>query len=324
MPSHRVNKRRDFRNRQAKAPSAGPAIRTAAAGEAPTQLMLVSEKLAEATREIGELKRGHAGGFEVDLESLMEGPFHLGPLNQERLDGLVENLRQNPLSSPIIVRATGKPGVFEIVAGRHRVAAFRILGRLKIIAVLRKLDDDETERVVFYDNLLAPNLSDYEKYLGFSRRQKSKQLTHEQLAAEAGVSRTWVTTLLALDRLPETARDLISRHPQKPGLSGKLFLDLSPLAETHSERVAQAVQRVIEGKLAAAGAAAWVKGAKPAAASPVFERVVLKRGRNKFAEVRTRGSQCVVDFAGAEDAREYGARILELLKAASSAGTPDR
>ncbi len=305
-------------NKQENAPeSAGPALGNSASAEAPTQLTELTgvfAKLHDATRQVEELKRSHAGGFEVALENLQEGQYHIGPINKQRLDGLVENLRNNPLSSPIAVRETSSPGVFEIVAGRHRVQAFRILGHATIPAVLRKLNEDETERVVFYDNLLAPNLSDYEKYVGFSRRQKSKRFTQEELALEAGVGQQWVSSLLAFDRLPEEARDLISKHPNKPGVGGTLFSDLAPLAATHAQKVVEAVQKVIDGKLSVASAPAWVRGVKPSA-HVAAKREVVTRGKTKFAELRIHGAQCVVVFTSADDAREYGQRFVELLKA---------
>lgn len=277
----------------------------------------VSQELRDAQQKIEELRKEKASGFEVELTALRASPYHIGDIVESRVAALVENLRQNPLNSPVVVRATADEGVYELLAGRHRTEAFRRLGRPTIHAVLRVISDDEAERVVFYDNLFAPSLSDYEKYLGFSSRQKSKSLTLEKLAEEGGISTSHVHRFMAFDKLPAAAQSVIRTNPSAEGLGAKLWGELAPLAAQYSERVVEAVQRVAAGRLAASAAGAWVTASEKAARQQP-ERVLVKRGRHKFAEVRARGTQWVVNFASEADAQTYGKKLLELVQSASA------
>lgn len=281
------------------------------------ELTGVGQELTKTKEELEELRKQQASGFEVELSQLRASPYQIGGLQQARVDALVQNLKHNQLNTPIVVRPTSEPGVFEILAGHHRVEAHRILERPRIRAVLREASDDEAERLVFYDNLLAPSLSDYDKYLGFSARQKSKGLTLEQIADEAGVSKTQVSKLLAFDRLPKAAQDLVRDNPKATGVGANLFADLAPLAAANEAKVVEAVSRVIQGKLAAGAAATWVNSGERSAPRQA-ERTLVKRGRQTFAEVRNRGTQWVVNFASEADAEVYGKKLLELVQQASA------
>jgi ParB family chromosome partitioning protein len=276
----------------------------------------VSRELQMANEELAALRKHQAGGFDVTLSQLRASPYQTGGVSKARVAALVENLRHNPQSSPIVVRETAELGVYEVVAGHHRIEAFRELKRESIRAVLREMSDDEAERLVFYDNLLAPSLSDYDKYLGFAQRQRSRQLTQEQLADEAGVPRANVAKLLAFGRLPPEAQTVVAQNPTSPGVGANLFQALASLEAKYAQRVTEAVQRVVDGKLTASAAAAWVTATQEPREKPA-KPVVVKRGAQKFAEVQTRGTLWTVNFSSEADAREYGAELMGLVEQAA-------
>jgi ParB family chromosome partitioning protein len=104
-----------------------------------------------------------------------------------------EHLANNELTTPIVVRpsstATGK---FEIIAGHHRVEAFKQLGRTEIEATIRQMDDQEAQKRIFFDNLMAPDLPDFEKYKGFAALRKCTGQSYDALAKDAGISKALV------------------------------------------------------------------------------------------------------------------------------------
>ncbi len=277
---------------------------------APTQLVHFDEKFQETVDELERLKKAGASGFDVPLDQLKNSPYQLAPLDEERVEGLVENLRHNPLNSPVVVRQLSD-GSYELLAGHHRAEAFRRLGRLTIRAVVQEVQDDEAERLVFYDNLLAPSLTDYEKYLGFARRIKSKGFSQEEAALEAGVSRPVVSALMQFERLPAEAQTLIKASPK--GATARLFRDLAPLAAEFEERVVEAVRKVIEGSLAVTAAPAWVRK-KGAAATVQSSKVLIKRGQKTYAEVRHRAGQVVVSFSDSSEASRVAKDLIQVLQ----------
>ncbi len=226
----------------------------------------------------------------VNLTSITESPYQTSPLNEERVVGLVENLKHNPLASPVVLRKMNSSGRYETVAGHHRVEAYRRLGRSEIEATICDINEDEAERLVFYDNLLAPNLSDYEKYQGFSRRRSSKGLTMEQLAEEAGITTSMVSMTLAFDKLPESVHAVLRDNPAAIG--AKIVPDLAKFAGHYEAEVIQVIKRVIAGEITQKAAIDYLKGlGKTPTSKPETKRSTVLVGNTRVAEIAVTGQR---------------------------------
>jgi ParB family transcriptional regulator, chromosome partitioning protein len=118
-----------------------------------TQRIDIAEARVEELE--AKLKEAEAGASprEISLDQLHEVPERRRKLTAQQYAELKENLRNNPLVTPITVRKR-ETGGFEIVSGNNRVAVFRELGRTKIPAALLDSDDDQAEINAFYANLL--------------------------------------------------------------------------------------------------------------------------------------------------------------------------
>lgn len=277
---------------------------------ATSSLAHFSDEMREAQQQLEQLRKAAGRPFRVRLELCDDGPFHASPLDAERVRGLAEQLAGNPQGTPLLLRVKDG-GRYEIVAGRHRKAALVSLGRDEADAVVRDLDDDEAERLVFYDNLFAPSLSDYAKYLGFAQRRRSRGMTIEQLSRESGISKSQVGRLLSFEQLPPRALAAVARNPAAVGAA--LAEELGALAQAHGERVADAVELVVEQRLKPAKAAAWVVDAPPKATSKATETVV-KQGRATYARLSRRDTQLVVRFGSADEAAAAEKEIADLLR----------
>jgi ParB family chromosome partitioning protein len=265
---------------------------------ATSSLAHFSDEMRSAQEQLEQLRRAAGQPIKVRLDLCDEGPFHVGPVEPDRVRALKENLAENPQSTPLLLRAKGD-GRFEIVAGRHRKAALLELGHQEGEAVVRDLSDDETERLVFYDNLFAPSLTDFAKYMGFVQRKRNKALTLEQLATESGVSKSQIARLLSFDQLPKRALGAISRNPSAIGAA--LAEELAGLTDRYAERVADAVELVVAHRLKPSRAAAWIVNTDPKPVSKPVETVV-RRGKAMYAKLLRRGAQVVIRCNNPEDA----------------------
>src|SRR5690348_15569483 len=72
-------------------------------------------------------------------------------LDRAALFELADNIKQNGLINPITVRPVGD--MFEVVAGHRRLSACKIAGIIKIAAIVRVLNDQETFAVMAAENL---------------------------------------------------------------------------------------------------------------------------------------------------------------------------
>ncbi len=234
--------------------------------------------------------------FMVPLSLICESPYQTSPINDEKVADLMENLGKNPISSPVVLRR-GHQGRLEIIAGRHRVEAYKRLGRDEIESTLRDLDDDAAEKLVFYDNLFAPSMTDFQKYLGFSQRKTRLGLTQEQLAEESGVSRTVISKLLSFDGLPDPVFNALKENPQVIGANAAV--DFVNLAKKQPDLAIQAIYAIALGDMTQKAALAWLKAGgvtKPESVKQTPTRTLIKSGTHKYAELVQRENRLVISL----------------------------
>ena len=220
--------------------------RATSALTAPGALMAMNGGYRELQAENDRLKRDHGKPLRVRMDLCDDGPYHVTPLDPERVKELKANLAENPQSAPALVRLKAD-GRFEIVAGRHRKAALLELGQEEWDVVIRDIDDDQAERLTFYDNLFAPSITDYAKFRGFSSRKERRKLSLDQLAKEAGVSKSLVGALLSFGKLPEESLAVVASAPKRFGYN--MVTKLAALVDEHRDAVARVVELVAHGKV---------------------------------------------------------------------------
>lgn len=281
---------------------------------APVELAQFSAGYQRMERELTDLKGRVGRPLMVPLDLIDTSPFQNGELDKERVARLVANLKENPLNTPIVVRKTAAGNRYELIAGHHRTEAFRELQRAEIPGVLVEFSDLEARRLVFFDNLLAPEISDYAKFLGFQRLKEDEGLTLEELARVAGISKTQVEAYLSFAKLPPAALALIRAKPNAIG--ARLPYALAKLAIEKPDAVTEAVGLVIEGKLAATKAEEYVAGkSRTAEQRPQPVVKTINRGRKKFVEMSARGQSLVLKFVSEEDRLALEGAIEEVLRA---------
>jgi ParB family chromosome partitioning protein len=278
---------------------------------APVQLAQLSAGYQQLQSRVQELE-GRAGRPVVlRLDALRPSRFQTAGLDEGRVENLRANLENNSLATPIVVRSV-EEGAHEIIAGHHRVEAFRRLGRDEIDAVVKDYADDEAMALVFFDNFLAPEIPDFHKYLGFDQIRRASGLSQEALAQKAGVSRSLVTQLFSFERLPAEALELIANSPRSVGAN--LAQGLAQYAGEQPERVTQAIRLVVEKKLDQSKAVAMLREeAQKPRATPATP-VVIRSGRKTFCDVLASGNRVVVRFKSPEDRVRAAQAIEELLR----------
>ena len=232
----------------------------------------------------------------VPLALICDSPYQTSLINEEKVAELVQNLERNPLSSPVVLRRN-RDGKIELIAGRHRVEAYRRLNRTEIEATLRELSDDDAEKLVFYDNLFAPSMTDFQKYLGFRQRRERLGLTQGQLAEESGVDRTTVSRLLSFDGLPEPVFAALRETPQAIGsLQAPEFVTL---AQQSPDLAVQAIYSIALGEMTQKAAIAWLRagGKKEEAPKPEQFKALIKSGKQKYAELVRRSDKLVISLS---------------------------
>lgn len=84
-----------------------------------------------------------AGTQEIEIGRIHAFPNHpFKVLDDERMDTLVESIRENGILNPVIVRPD-KNGDYEMISGHRRLHAAGIVGLSKVPAIVKEMSDDE-------------------------------------------------------------------------------------------------------------------------------------------------------------------------------------
>ncbi|NEX60129.1 ParB/RepB/Spo0J family partition protein [Noviherbaspirillum galbum] len=271
-------------------------------------------QVAELERELRRAKES-GGALEIALDRLIEIPGRRRKLTEQEYADLKDNLTHNELASPITVRPR-EDGKYEIVSGHNRVAIFRELGRESIQAWPREVSDDQAEDMAFFANAMAAKLPDYAKYLGYKRFiAKHPQISQNELAAKAGISKAALSRLMQFDLFPKEIHALLVETPWLIGAS--LAGSLVKLVEAgHGSHVLQAMHRLASGELKTEtqALAAATKASKPAATVEVARPLVYKLGKAAYAEQRLVKKSLRIEFASEEEAQAISESLKKLIE----------
>lgn len=129
---------------------------------------------------------------------LIEPGQRLREVSPERVAELVASIADVGLLSPITVyaRKLYRGGVqvdgFGLIAGAHRLEAFRAMGRVEIPATVLVLDDLERQIAECDENLQGPRLTPTERARFVKRRKEAYEALHPETRHGANLERSGV------------------------------------------------------------------------------------------------------------------------------------
>ena len=145
---------------------------------------------------------------ELNISELRPNPYQPRKnFNDELLKELAESIKVHGVFQPIIAKKSIKG--YEIIAGERRVRASKLAGLTKIPAILRNLTDDQMLEIGLLENLQRENLNVIEEALAYKSMLEKLNLTQEQLATKVGKSRSHITNIIGILRLPEEVQKMV-------------------------------------------------------------------------------------------------------------------
>jgi ParB family chromosome partitioning protein len=146
----------------------------------------------------------------------------------EALDQLAQSIRQKGIVQPLIVRAIGAEGQYEIVAGERRWRAAQIAGLHEVPVVIREFDDVEVLEIAIIENIQREDLNPIEEAMAYRQLIDRFGHTQEKLAEALSRSRSHVTNLLRLLTLPLPVQDLLKSGDLSAGHARALITVANP------------------------------------------------------------------------------------------------
>lgn len=153
---------------------------------------------------------------QIPIRDLRANPYQPRKVfDEEALEELASSIKEHGVFQPIIVKKSIKG--YEIIAGERRVKASTLAGLEEIPAIIRDFTDAEMMEIALLENLQRENLTSIEEATAYKNLQESLNLTQEELAKKLGKSRSHITNMLGLLKLPEETRSLINNHKMSMG-----------------------------------------------------------------------------------------------------------
>lgn len=149
--------------------------------------------------------------YELPLEELRPNPYQPRKVfDEEALQELVSSIKEHGVFQPIIVKKSIKG--YEIVAGERRYRASKLAGLTTIPAIIRDFTDEQMMEIALLENLQRENLNAIEEATAYKTMLENLSITQDELAIKVGKSRSHITNMIGLLRLPEDVKEMVASN----------------------------------------------------------------------------------------------------------------
>ena len=145
---------------------------------------------------------------EIDFSELRANRYQPRiKFDEVALNELASSIKEHGVFQPIIVKKSIKG--YEIIAGERRFRASKLAGMQTIPAIVKDFSDEEMMQIALLENLQRENLTSIEEAKAYKSIIESMNITQDELAKKVGKSRSHVTNILGLLKLPASVQDMV-------------------------------------------------------------------------------------------------------------------
>lgn len=143
----------------------------------------------------------------------------------EKLQELVQTIRQKGVLSPVMVRSHGEG--YQLISGERRWRAAKLAGLREIPAILREVSDREALELSLIENIQREDLGPLEEARAYQALLELHGTTQEELAQRLGRDRSTLANALRLLKLPKQAQEALETGEITPG-HARCILSVGP------------------------------------------------------------------------------------------------
>ena len=174
--------------------------------------------------------------IELDLHQIRPNPYQPRlQFDAEKLEGLAASISENGVIQPVVARPAQEG--YELVAGERRWRAAQKAGLARIPAIIQDVSNRHLVELALVENIQRDDLSPIEEAQAYQLLVEEFGLTQEEIARRVGRSRSAVTNLLRLLRLPRVVQQAVLSRQISMGHARALL----PLSAAQQTRLAQEV-----------------------------------------------------------------------------------
>lgn len=144
----------------------------------------------------------------IKLDDIRSNPYQpRKTFNEESLKELAVSIKEYGVVQPVIVKKSIKG--YELIAGERRCKASRLAGLTEIPAIIKEFTDQEMMEIALIENIQREDLNPIDEAKSVLNIIKLRGWTQEEFATKFGKSRSYITNLIGLLKLPDNIQTML-------------------------------------------------------------------------------------------------------------------
>lgn len=158
-----------------------------------------------------------AGTQEIEIERIHAFPNHpFKVLDDEKMDTLVDSIRENGILNPVIARPD-QSGNYEMISGHRRLHAAKIVGLKKVPAIVKEMSDDDAIIKMVDANIQREEILPSERAFSFKMKMEAMSRQGQRNDLTSG------------QNVPKLTSDVIGEENGMSGRQVKRYIRLTEL-----------------------------------------------------------------------------------------------
>lgn len=149
-------------------------------------------------------QRSESVGRMLDIRRVKPNP-HQPRKEFGDLSEMVASVKEKGILEPILVRT--QDGGYEIIAGERRYQAAKLAGLSRVPCIEIDVDTRGMLEISLIENLQRRDLTPFEEAAAIQSLCDQFRYTHEEISRKLGKSRTVITEMLSLNRMPADVQE---------------------------------------------------------------------------------------------------------------------
>lgn len=147
---------------------------------------------------------------EINIDDIRSNPYQpRKTFDIESLNELAKSIKEYGVVQPVIVKKSIKG--YELIAGERRTKAAKIAGLKTIPAIIKDFNDQEMMEIALIENIQREDLNPIDEATSINNIIKLRGYTQEEFANKFGKSRSYVTNILGLLKLPDDVKKMVEK-----------------------------------------------------------------------------------------------------------------
>lgn len=170
-----------------------------------------------------------AGTQEIELGRIHSFPNHpFKVLDDEKMDTLVESIRENGILNPVIVRPD-QNGDYEMISGHRRLHAAGIVGLKKVPAIVKEMSDDEAIIKMVDANIQREEILPSERAFSFKMKMEAMKRRGYRSDLDSNEDGNGITSGTEFPKSDKWSRDIVGSEAGMTGRQVTKYIRLTEL-----------------------------------------------------------------------------------------------